>query len=182
MIVLTQIPTSVTGSSVASAPTDAPAATACPPAPDNYTAFPNRCIGTVPPNCAPQIRFKMCTEGVPACVAAALASCNADSRCFSFGLNLARNCSSSSSSSAAPARSAAAGGDSLCTIQHPCKWQTFELGRATTVPNTAWVSYARAGAAPTPTPGPSPPVPPHARRAPCSGSCALTPEVTCPYK
>ena len=146
----------------------------CPAAPANYTAIPNRCVGTVAPSCAPQITFMSCGKGLPGCLAAALASCSADPQCFSFGINAGANCS-------APG---------ACSAAKPCKWQTFKLGKATTVPNDAWVSYARAGAAPSPSPPPPPPGPPHPGpppppsppARPCSGSCALTPNVTCPFK
>ena len=148
-----------TGSGAAAA-----TASSCPPAPANYTAFPNRCIGTAAPSCAAQIKFEYCSAGLDGCVAAALASCSSDATCHSFGLNAGPNCSSANA----------------CTKKNACKWQTFKLGKATTVLNDVWVSYARAGSAgPSPSPSPSP-HPPAAK--PCSGMCALTPNVTCPFK
>ena len=83
-------------------------ASSCPRAAPNYTAFPGSCIGTDPAsqNCAPTLKVEVaCSAGLAGCFAKALAACNDDPECHSFGLDVGPKCTTEPG--------------------HPMKWQTF---------------------------------------------------------
>ena len=112
------------------------AATACPPAPHNFTAYPGHCVGQSAPNCGAELAREECNKALNDCFADAERNCTADHRCNGFALR----CNS--------------GGDQ-CDCGSVKAWQTYAL--AAVVENSDWLSYTRL---PAPPPTPSPPTPP----------------------
>jgi hypothetical protein len=116
----------------------------CPPAPNNYTAYPGHyvgltCSGT---NCTPRFPGTpvACQKGLDVCVADALRNCTANPRCKAFALKCRDD------------------DVSPCDCKGDTQWQTFALGGSAVVQNSDWLSYTMNGP-PTPSPPPTPPPP-----------------------